>query len=239
MNQRLGLALAVGGGYLLGRTKKARLAFGLGSMVLGKRLNVTPAALRTYVTDQLRGNPHLEQLGTELRKELGGAGKAAATALTKRQLNGIADRLHSRTSDLQDRLGKAVPGGGGAEEPDDAHEPADAEEEEQTARDSEGEGENEKDAKPARAARKTSAKSTGAAGKAAGGTARKSARKTADKAPARKTAAKTPARKSADKAPARKTAARKEAAGRGQSGRTAASSRSPRRSSSKREADRD
>jgi hypothetical protein len=221
MNNRMGLALAVGGGYVLGRTKKAKLALGLGSLVLGKKLNLTPAALGEYLTAQLRENPQLKEIGTELRKDLGGVGKAATGALATRQLNSLADHLHSRTAGLQDQLGGALPGRGGRDGARNAGDAGDAGhgDDDRAAAgrdDSTGEGRGER--RPARrTAAKTAAKTAGTARTAgktagtAGRTAGKTVTQAGGKAPAKKAPAKrASAGKTAAKAPARKTGTRAE-----------------------------
>ncbi|WP_369201639.1 DNA primase [Streptomyces sp. PU-14G] len=107
MNSRLTMALAVAGGYVLGRTKKAKFAFGVATMVAGKRLKLNPQALATFAKDQLSNNPQFKELGDQLRTDLRGAGKAATGALVNRQVNALADRLHERTLDVRDQLSGA------------------------------------------------------------------------------------------------------------------------------------
>jgi hypothetical protein len=224
MNNRMGMALALGGGYVLGRTKKARLALGVGSMVLGKRLGVSPKALGEFAAARLRDNPQLGELGAELRQQVGGAGKAVTSALATRQLGGLADRLHARTLGLRDRLEPGAPGRsrkGGADDTDDideAGEPGeyeDADEYEDAAEADDTHGEDSGKSAPARrpAARKTAKQ---APAKAAG----KTAQKATAKAPAGR-------RSGARKEPAAKEAAvgRKQSAGRTSSARSARSAR--------------
>ncbi|MFD9071234.1 DNA primase [Streptomyces lasiicapitis] len=106
---RLVVGLAVGAGYLLGRTKKAKLAFAVGTMVAGRRLQLSPGALARAVTQQLENNPQFKEIGDQLKEDLRGVGKAATGSLLDRQLEGLADRLHDRTLDVRDRLSGAVP----------------------------------------------------------------------------------------------------------------------------------
>ncbi|MFJ4642453.1 DNA primase [Streptomyces bobili] len=109
---RVGLGLAIGAGYVLGRTKKMKLAFAVGSMVAGKRLNLTPRALADVVSQQLKDNPQFKEIGDELRQDLRGVGKAASGAMVERQMNALADRLHSRTGQVRDQLQGVVPDAG-------------------------------------------------------------------------------------------------------------------------------
>ena len=110
---RTGLGLAIGAGYLLGRTKKLKMALAVGGLVAGKKLNLSPRAVADLVGQQLRDNPQFKELGDQLRGDLRGAGKAASGALVERQLGALADRLHGRTAEVRGRLT------GGGEDRDD------------------------------------------------------------------------------------------------------------------------
>jgi hypothetical protein len=110
---RTGLGLAVGAGYLLGRTKKLKLACAVGSMVAGRKLNLGPRAIAGLVDRQLKANPQLKGVGDQVRQDLRGVGKAASGAMVERQMNALADRLHGRTAQVRDELAGAAPGTGG------------------------------------------------------------------------------------------------------------------------------
>lgn len=109
MNNRLGLGLAVGAGYLLGRTKKLKFAFAVGTFVAGKKLQLSPKALMDFASSQLQNNPQFKELGDQLREDLRGVGTAATGAVINRQLGGLADRLHERTLNVQDKVAGVVP----------------------------------------------------------------------------------------------------------------------------------
>ncbi|MGW8330588.1 DNA primase [Streptomyces sp. NPDC055897] len=217
MNNRLGLGLAVGAGYLLGRTKKAKLAFGIGTLVMGKRLQLSPRAIADFAAAQLADNPQFKEIGDQLREDLRGVGKAATGALLNRQIEGIADRLHDRTLGVQDRISGVVPDVTGS------------------ARDEEPEEdeEDEEDERPARSASKSSSGSSGrgsATGRASGGSSSRSSSRASDseedssdkprstgrtatksasaKATSAKKATKT-VQRTAKRAPAKKTASRR------------------------------
>lgn len=200
---RTGLGLAIGAGYLLGRTKKLKMALAVGGLVAGKKLNLSPRAVADLVGQQLRDNPQFKELGDQLRGDLRGAGKAASGALVERQLSSLADRLHGRTAEVRGRL----TGGGEdrdaeaedtGEEPydeeTDGHEPDDAEDRDDGGRERGPDAGRaaKKAAKKAPAKKGPAAKKAAPAKRAAGGP-----------APAKKAAA------------ARKTAAKKTAASRG------------------------
>ncbi|MFI6876667.1 DNA primase [Streptomyces sp. NPDC050400] len=106
---RAALGLAVGAGYVLGRTKKMKLAFAVGTMVAGKRLKLSPSALADLVSQQLANNPQFKEIGDELRQDLRGVGKAASGALVERQIEGLAGRLHDRTRGVRDRIEGVAP----------------------------------------------------------------------------------------------------------------------------------
>jgi hypothetical protein len=183
---RVGLGLAIGAGYLLGRTKKLKMAMAVGGLVAGKKMNLSPRMVADLVQEQLRNNPQFKEIGDQLRQDLRGVGKAASGAMVERQLDAVANRLHGRTAQVRDQLSGVVPGGPEADAEDaEAEEPdaEDAEAEEPDAEEPEDSGP-EEDEEPA--AKKAPAK----------------------KAPGKKTAGKALAKK----APAKKTAGKKAAA---------------------------
>ncbi|MER6714467.1 MULTISPECIES: DNA primase [unclassified Streptomyces] len=210
---RVGLGLAIGAGYLLGRTKKLKMAVAVGGLVAGKKLNLSPRMVAELLQQQLRNNPQFKEIGDQLREDLRGVGKAASGAMVERQMDALADRLHGRTAQVRDQLTGVVPGGKDEdadaedaeyedEEPEDSGADEGEEPEAQEPEDSgpdEGEDEDE-DEEPE--ARKAPAKKA-------------PAKKPARKAPAKKAAAKkAPAKKAAGrKAAAKKTAAKKATAG--------------------------
>ncbi|MGJ5831279.1 hypothetical protein [Streptomyces ossamyceticus] len=198
---RVGLGLAVGAGYVLGRTKKLKLAFAVGTMVAGKRMNLGPRAIADLVSRQLLDNPQFKEIGDQLRGDLRGVGKAATGALVERQIEGLADRLHGRTSQVRDQLSEAAPGRSERDEDDDAHEDAYEDEDERAEASDEGDEE--------RSDARSDADDTeaGDEGEEPEPPARKSAARAVKKAPAKKTAA--PRKGTAKKAAAKKTATRK------------------------------
>ncbi|MFI6851446.1 DNA primase [Streptomyces sp. NPDC050416] len=188
---RVGLGLAVGAGYLLGRTKKLKMAVAVGGLVAGKKMNLSPRMVADLVQQQLRNNPQFKEIGDQLRQDLRGVGKAASGAMVERQLDAFADRLHGRTAQVRDQLSGVVPGGpeGEAEDEEPEAEEREAEEPEDEEPEAEAEdsgSEDDEESEPAKAAKKAPAK------KAPGKTARKAPAK---KAPAKKTAGKKTAAK--------------------------------------------
>ncbi|MEU3987765.1 hypothetical protein OG229_35530 [Streptomyces platensis] len=183
-NAKIGVALV--GGYFLGRTKKAKMALGLGLFLAGKKLNPDPKQLGTLVAN----SPVLGPLNDQVRKELVDATKAAAgTALTQR-MSGLADSLHERTVALNE--GRDV--SGEIERTADGDRPA-ADDEEQApeddargdAEDAEGAADAEENRAPRRkapaaASAKTATKTAAASAKRSGSTARSTARRSSSSA---------------------------------------------------------
>ncbi|MFE7213225.1 DNA primase [Streptomyces sp. NPDC001698] len=231
---KVGLGLAIGAGYLLGRTKKAKLALTVGSLVAGKKLNLGPSGIAQLVNQQLMSNPQLKEVGDQLREDLKGVGKAASGAMVERQMTALADRLHGRTAQIRDELAGVAPQPGGDEETEredtyaDEYDEYDEYEDRGEGREAEGEprGEDEDRGGPAR--EEATGKAPAKKGPAKKAPPKKAAEKASAGAPARKEAAKkAPAKKApaqraaAKKAPAKKAAAKKTAAGRTAAKRTA------------------
>ncbi|CAM5701117.1 hypothetical protein STENM223S_00723 [Streptomyces tendae] len=199
---RVGLGLAVGAGYLLGRTKKLKLAVAVGTMVAGKKLNLTPKGIAELVSGQLQNNPQFKEIGDQLRTDLRGVGKAASGALVERQMGALADRLQGRTAEVRDQLsGVASKAPGGSRDSGDSEDSEYDEQDEGDEREEPEDRREEPEERPAprreRPAKKTASE----------------ARKTAKKAPAKKAAAKAPVKKAAAKRaqPAKKAAGKKAA----------------------------
>ncbi|WP_406162015.1 DNA primase [Streptomyces sp. NBC_00882] len=220
---RVGMGLAIGAGYVLGRTKKLKFAFAVGTLVAGKRMHLSPRAVADLVSQQLLKNPQFKEIGDTLREDLRGVGKAASGAMVERQIDAIADRLHGRTAEVRDQLSGVVPEVPGLSEDEESE--GDEEPREEETGDTEAEADEEpsdehEDDEPDEAGDEQDE-------------APAAAKKTAKKAPAKKTAQKAPGRKppakktaqsqgrttgkktAAKKTTAKKTAARKATAGGG------------------------
>ncbi|AQW52615.1 hypothetical protein SHXM_06078 [Streptomyces hygroscopicus] len=91
------ITVAIVGGYLLGRTKKAKLAFGLGMLLAGKKITLDPQQLKK----SLAGMPLLSGLNGQVRQELVDATRQAATKAVSDRVGGLADSLHERTALLR------------------------------------------------------------------------------------------------------------------------------------------
>ncbi|MER6336256.1 hypothetical protein [Streptomyces tendae] len=179
-DSRTTMATAVAGGYLLGRTKKAKLAFAVGSYLVGRRVGLSPGQVLGQGLGSLQRAPQFQELSEQVRGELLTAGRAAVTAAANRRLTGLADTLRDRTD--------ALTGEGRRDDGRDEHGDRDGSWDEE-APDEDAyfdEEDREEDRRPAPApARKTAKK---AAPRKAAPPAKKTAKKTASKkaAPAKR-----------------------------------------------------
>ncbi|MFH7596386.1 DNA primase [Streptomyces racemochromogenes] len=119
MNNRTVMGLAVGAGYLLGRTRKARLALTVGALVAGRKLRPDIEALASVVGNRLMDRPQFKEVREQVRADLRGVGSAAVGSLVDRQLEVLAGRLHDRTETVRDRLATLTGAAGGADSPSD------------------------------------------------------------------------------------------------------------------------
>ncbi|MGV9288994.1 hypothetical protein [Streptomyces sp. NPDC003719] len=158
-DSKAALAAAMAGGYLLGRTKKAKVAFAVGSYLAGRRLGLSPGQVLSTGLGRLQLAPQIQELSDQVRGELLAAGRTAVTAAANRRLTGLADTLRDRT----DALAGAVREGG-SREPDDGYD--DAADEADYFDDEEREEDREPaPAPPRKAARKTPPRPSAPGGK--------------------------------------------------------------------------
>lgn len=123
------VAAALAGGYVLGRTHKAKLAFVMATYFAGRRFGLGPQELAAEGLRQLRENPKLAPLREQIRDELLTAARSAASASAERRLTSLADKLRER-------------GNGAAEEDE---EPPEEDEYEEDEYEEEGEEEGEEE----------------------------------------------------------------------------------------------
>jgi hypothetical protein len=208
MNNQARIAAAVASGYLLGRTRKMKLAITVGSLLMGHRIPTNPRGLLEEGQKLVEQNPELAKIQDQVRDKLFEAAKGAALATLVSQLNSVSDTLRDRTEGLRGALelessDEEAPEDEGPEdeapsEEEEAEQPTDEAEEEPE----QGEEEPEEETRPRT---RTSSRR---------GPAKKTAKAAAKKAPAKKAPAKKSAAKKAPakKAPAKKTTAKKTAA---------------------------
>nr|WTB29333.1 histone protein [Streptomyces sp. NBC_00830] len=221
------LAAAVVGGYVLGRTKKGRLALTIATYLAGRRFGLEPRQLAAEGMRRLGEMPQFAGLQDQLKGEVLDAGRKAVTAVADRGMSSLADVISDRTARLGEKQdeGEEEPEEAEEEEPEEAEEeePEEAEEEEPEEAEEEEPEEEPEEARPKRRGGSRQSAKPRRAPREGGG--RKKA------APARgekPRTAKKPA--SRTKAPAKKTApAKKSAAKKPTSSKRAASSRADRR----------
>ncbi|UGT65685.1 hypothetical protein LTT66_20360 [Nocardia gipuzkoensis] len=96
------IALGVGIGYLLGRTRKMRFALSLAGAAMAKRSTGTPGALLERGTSLLKSSPELERITDTVRGELLGAARAAAVTAASNRLDALNTRLQQGSTLLAD-----------------------------------------------------------------------------------------------------------------------------------------
>lgn len=103
MNQNTKAALAAGiaGGYVMGRTKKAKLAFAIATYIAGRRFGLRPRELAATGLKKVQQHPQLAHLGEKVRGDVLEAGRAAASSAAQRRIENVADAIHARTEALR------------------------------------------------------------------------------------------------------------------------------------------
>ncbi|MER7014486.1 hypothetical protein ABT324_23930 [Saccharopolyspora sp. NPDC000359] len=95
------IALAVGLGYALGRTRKMKLALTVGGMLLGRRLPMDPKALLDQGAKLVESSPALGKLTGEVRQNLVDAAKSAALAAASNKIDSVGENLSRRAEGLR------------------------------------------------------------------------------------------------------------------------------------------
>ncbi|MGW8952227.1 histone protein [Streptomyces sp. NPDC055709] len=206
---KMALAAAIAGGYVLGRTKKGRLALSLGTYLAGRRFGLEPRQLAVEGMRRLGEIPQVADLQDQLKGEVLEAGRKAVTAAATRSMGTLSDTLRDRTASLKMKEEEEEP----EEEYEEEEEPEEEYEEEEEPEEEEEEEEEPERERPQR--RRSSRKPT-RSGRDTGSrrerprSDRSSSRAAANE-PARrkKTSASKPAAKKA--APAKKSATTKRA----------------------------
>lgn len=143
MNNTAKVGAAVVGGYLMGRSKKAKLAFALGTWMMGKRLSLDPSKLAREGLSTLTSSPEVARLTGEVRQELLGAGKAAAMTMFTERVEKLADSLHQRTAAMAGAQPEQPEGGGEEDREENGEEDREEDREENGEENGEEDGEEE------------------------------------------------------------------------------------------------
>ncbi|WP_433722858.1 hypothetical protein ACQP0C_22735 [Nocardia sp. CA-129566] len=87
------IAIGMGIGYLLGRTRKMRFALTLAGAAMARRSTGAPAELLEFGTSLLKSSPELTRLTDTVRGELLGAVRSAAVTAASSSIDALNDRL--------------------------------------------------------------------------------------------------------------------------------------------------
>src|SRR4051794_37335045 len=93
------IGLGVAAGYLLGRTKKFKLAITVGSMLAGQRVATNPQALMKQLGELAEKNPEIAKLQDRIKGELFTAARSAAISAATSRLDSANKALTSRRGD--------------------------------------------------------------------------------------------------------------------------------------------
>ncbi|MBV9025626.1 MAG: hypothetical protein JO362_17945 [Streptomycetaceae bacterium] len=92
------VALALTGGYFLGRYHKIRWAMALASAVAGKRLRSQAGEMGSGL---LQSSPELNRLAADIREDVLSAGKTVAVAAAGNRINALSDKMQDRADALR------------------------------------------------------------------------------------------------------------------------------------------
>ncbi|WP_067898603.1 hypothetical protein [Nocardia vaccinii] len=108
------IAIGVGIGYVLGRTRKMRFALALVGASMAKRSSGVPGALLEQGTSLLKSSPEFAQLTDTVRGELMGAVRSAAVTAASNRIDTLNARLQQGSTLVSD----VSPGSGEAGDED-------------------------------------------------------------------------------------------------------------------------
>jgi hypothetical protein len=100
MKCRIPVALALAGGYVLGRTKKMKLALAVAGIAAGSGLPINPGELAKRGAGALQSSEEVGKLVELARTGLVDAGKAAAVSVASSRIESLSERLSDRTAKL-------------------------------------------------------------------------------------------------------------------------------------------
>ncbi|SEB67064.1 hypothetical protein [Rhodococcus koreensis] len=141
------MAMAVGAGYMLGRTHKMKLALMLAGFGASRRFPGGSLGVLNEGRKLLADSPEVAKLGATVRKELMNAAKAAAVTAASQRIDSLNTRLQSGEN-LLGGLGEAAGGKRKSkrardEEPDDEYEDDEYEDDEDEGADEPGDDDSE------------------------------------------------------------------------------------------------
>ena len=96
------IGLGVASGYLLGRTKKLKLAITIGSLLAGQRVATSPGGLLKQGIELVDKSPELSKLRDELTGKLLEAAKSAAAPAATSRLELVSNSSRGGSRDLDE-----------------------------------------------------------------------------------------------------------------------------------------
>ncbi|MFJ2662872.1 hypothetical protein ACIO14_00870 [Nocardia fluminea] len=190
------IAIGVGIGYVLGRTRKMRFALGLAGAAMARRSSGTPGELMKFGTSLVKASPELSQLTDTVRGELLGAVRSAAVTAASSRIDALNDRLQQGSTLVADE-----DDAGETDSSDDDYDEPDRDDEEAAADQDEDLEDEDDTAQPAPRARARRSNSTAARKTASRAADRRSG--SADRKPPSSTRRRS--RADTDEAPVRRT----------------------------------
>ncbi|MGW7291270.1 hypothetical protein ACWGIB_02610 [Streptomyces xiamenensis] len=100
-NSKAALAAGIAGGYVLGRTRKAKVAFAIATYVIGRRFPLTPRHLAEEGGRRLREHPRFGELSDQVRGDLLESGRSAVMAAATARIDAISDALRRGAQALE------------------------------------------------------------------------------------------------------------------------------------------
>ncbi|WP_053205545.1 hypothetical protein [Jiangella muralis] len=204
------VAAAAASGYILGRTKRLKLAIAVGSMLAGKRLATDPRGMMRQAGELVESRPELAKLSDQVRTTLFMAARGAAVGVVGQRIDRLSDSIRDRSDRLTGAVTDKVPLDRGS---------GDEDEERSDSRSDEDQDDRDEDQDESRGSRRPRRGDDGDdSGPEGGGTEEPGERSRPRKRAAKKTPAKRAVSERGD-APARKRTAKKSASsGRSRSG---------------------
>lgn len=223
------VALGVASGYVLGRTKKLRLAITVGSMLAGHRVATNPQALLAQGAKLAERNPELKKIQDEVTGRLVDAARHAALTTATQRMEALTASLREQQEGAEEEPEDQYDDQGADEEPEDEADDEPQDEPQDEVDDEPDEEGEEADEKPA-PRRRTSSKGREAKKPAQRGAAKRTAAKKSAAKPAEKSTSKGAAAK---KSTSKRTTSKRTTSKRAPSSRGSGSGRSRSRASSK------
>ncbi|ONK11161.1 hypothetical protein [Streptomyces sp. MP131-18] len=104
MNEASKAAFAAGiaGGYLMGRRKRAKIAFAVATYVVGRRFPLGPRKLAGEGVRKLREHPQFSEVGGRLGNRLAEAGRTVASGAVGRRIESLTEAVEGRVQALDE-----------------------------------------------------------------------------------------------------------------------------------------